>query len=55
MIFGAIGGAPASLNVTMARNMLGLEDPTILFGYGLTIGLTIACIAYGWLKKDEEE
>ena len=36
------------------RFMFGLEDPTILFGYGLAIGLTIICIVYGWLKKDEE-
>ena len=34
--------------------MLGIDDPWILTGYGLTIGVTIICIIYGWLKKDEE-
>ncbi len=32
--------------------MLGIDDPWILLGYGLAIGLTIVCVIYGWLKRD---
>ena len=35
--------------------MLGIDDPLILTGYALTVGVTIVCIIYGWLKKDEPE
>ena len=35
--------------------MLGIEDPQILLGYGLAIGLTAACVVYGWLKRNEED
>jgi hypothetical protein len=35
--------------------MFGIDDPLILLGYGLAIGLTIVCILYGLLKRDEEE
>jgi hypothetical protein len=33
--------------------MFGIDDPTILVGYGLAIGLTIVCIIYGWWKRNE--
>jgi hypothetical protein len=33
--------------------MLGIEDPLIVIGYALSIGLAAACILYGWLKRDE--
>lgn len=35
--------------------MFGIDDPWILLGYGLAIGSTIACIIYGWLKRNETE
>lgn len=35
--------------------LFGVDDPVILLGYGLAIGLTIVCIVYGYLKKDDEE
>ncbi|MFY9800903.1 MAG: symporter small accessory protein [Methanoregula sp.] len=28
---------------------LGIPDPQIIIGYGLAIGLTLACVVYGWL------
>ena len=30
--------------------MLGIDDPQILLGYGLAIGFTLACLAYGLLN-----
>lgn len=33
--------------------MFGIDDPMILIGYGLAIGLTIVCIIYGWWKRNE--
>jgi len=33
--------------------MLGIDDPAILLAYGLTFGLTIACVIYGLLFRDE--
>jgi hypothetical protein len=30
--------------------ILGIPDPQILLGYGLAIGFTLACIAYGLLN-----
>lgn len=33
--------------------MFGIEDPLIILGYALAIGLTISCILYGLLKRDE--
>ena len=35
--------------------MLGIDDPLIIIGYVLSIGLAVACVLYGWLKKDEGE
>jgi hypothetical protein len=35
--------------------MFGIDDPMILAGYGLAIGLTIVCIIYGWWKRNEVE
>lgn len=34
--------------------MLGIYDPWILLGYGLIIGLTLACVVYGLLNWDKE-
>jgi hypothetical protein len=33
--------------------MLGIEDPVILLGYILSIGVTVICIIYGYWKKDK--
>ena len=33
--------------------ILGIPDPQILLGYGLAIGLALACIVYGWLHRNE--
>ncbi len=33
--------------------ILGIPDPQILLGYGLAIGLALACIVYGWLHWNE--
>lgn len=33
--------------------MFGIEDPFIIVGYALAIGLAVACIVYGWLKRNE--
>jgi hypothetical protein len=30
--------------------MLGINDPWILLGYGLIIGLTLVCVLYGLLN-----
>ena len=35
--------------------VLGIPDPQILLGYGLAIGLALACIVYGWLHWNEAE
>lgn len=35
--------------------MLGIDDPQIIIGYALSIGLAAACILYGWLKKESGE
>ncbi len=35
--------------------LLGIPDPQILIGYGLAIGLTLACIVYGYLYWNEKE
>ena len=34
--------------------MLGINDPWILTGYILTIGITVVCILYGLLKWNRE-
>lgn len=34
--------------------MAGIEDLWIYVGYALSIGLAVACIVYGWLKRGEE-
>ncbi len=34
--------------------LLGIPDLQILLGYGLAIGLTLACIVYGLLNWDKE-
>ncbi len=35
--------------------MLGIDDPIILIGYIVAIGLTVACIVYGWLNRERRE
>jgi len=34
--------------------MLGINDPQILIGYGLSIGLAIVCVLYGYLNWNRE-
>jgi hypothetical protein len=34
--------------------LLGIPDPQILIGYGLAIGLALACIIYGLLNWNKE-
>lgn len=29
--------------------LLGISDPQVIIGYGLAIGLVLACVVYGWL------
>jgi len=29
--------------------LLGISDPQILIGYGLAMGLVLACVVYGWI------
>lgn len=33
--------------------MLGIDDPQILIGYALAIAATVACVVYGWIKRNE--
>ena len=33
--------------------IFGIPDPQIVLGYGLAIGLALACIVYGWLYWNE--
>jgi len=33
--------------------LLGIPDPQILIGYGLAIGLALACMVYGILNWNE--
>jgi hypothetical protein len=35
--------------------ILGISDPQILLGYGLSIGLALACIVYGLLYWNERD
>jgi len=38
--------------------LLGIPDPQILIGYGLAIGLALACIVYGllnWYKEGSND
>jgi hypothetical protein len=35
--------------------ILGIHDPQILIGYGLAVGLALACIVYGYLYWNEGE
>jgi hypothetical protein len=34
--------------------LLGIPDPQILIGYGLAVGLALACIVYGLLNWNKE-
>ncbi|MHB8164043.1 MAG: symporter small accessory protein [Methanoregula sp.] len=34
--------------------LLGIPDPQIWIGYGLAIGLALACIVYGLLNWNKE-
>lgn len=34
--------------------LFGIPDPQILIGYGLAIGLALACIVYGLLNWNKE-
>ena len=36
-------------------SLFGITDPAICLGYILSIGLAIACIAYGLLNWNREE
>lgn len=33
--------------------LLGISDPQILIGYGLAIGLVLACVVYGWMNWND--
>jgi len=38
--------------------ILGIPDPQIVIGYGLAIGLALACVVYGllnWNREDEPD
>jgi hypothetical protein len=35
--------------------MLGIEDPWIILGYAVMFISAIACVVYGWLKRNAEE
>jgi hypothetical protein len=35
------------------KSMWGIDDPWIIIGYGLAIVFTIACVLYGWWKRNE--
>ena len=35
--------------------MFGIEDPQIVLGYVLAAGTAIACVVYGWMKRDDED
>jgi len=35
--------------------ILGIPDLQIVLGYGLAIGLTLACIVYGYLHWNRED
>ena len=34
--------------------LFGIPDPQILIGYGLAIGLALACIVYGFMNWNKE-
>ena len=34
--------------------IFGIPDPQILIGYGLAIGLALACVVYGLLNWNKE-
>jgi len=38
-----------------AFSMFGIEDPQIILAYAVAIISTIACIVYGWLKRNEAD
>lgn len=33
--------------------MLGIEDPQIVIAYVMLIGSAVACVVYGWVKRNE--
>jgi len=35
--------------------MLGIEDPWIILGYAVMIISAIACVVYGWIKRNSQE
>jgi hypothetical protein len=35
--------------------MLGIEDPQIVLAYVMLIGSAVACIVYGWVKRNEAD
>ncbi len=35
--------------------LLGIEDPWIILGYAVMIISAIACVVYGWLKRNTQE
>ena len=32
--------------------ILGIDDPIIILGYVVLFGSAIACVIYGWLKRN---
>lgn len=35
--------------------MFGIEDPQIVLAYVLLIGSAVACVVYGWVKRNEAD
>jgi hypothetical protein len=35
--------------------ILGIEDPQIIIGYALSIGLAVFCVIWGWLHWNDKE
>ncbi|HSA35814.1 MAG TPA: hypothetical protein P5202_04530 [Methanomassiliicoccales archaeon] len=42
-----------SIDRNGGRSMLGIDDPQIIVGYALAIGLGIFCLAYGILHWND--
>jgi len=47
------GGPMMSKDRNGGRSMLGIDDPQIIVGYALAIGLGIFCLAYGILHWND--
>lgn len=35
--------------------ILGIEDPFVIAGYAVAIGLVVVCVVYGWMNRDKGE